>query len=197
MQAEERKMSPLEEQIYALQIQKKKADLLRHLLLNLQTLPLDAFKEVSEEVVGEVAQFINLKICDIELGKPVEPTLKEMGDIPSPFTTEEVEILKTIAVRAQNRTPTPPTNANAGAFSDETKQPEAPKKPMTPSQRARTQDKIQFALANRHLDQKRVTVQQGPNQVGGTVVGLDAPFVIVRTDTGHTVPVELDHLITE
>lgn len=54
-------------------------------------------------------------------------------------------------------------------------------------------DKLSFALDNSHLGGKRVTVANDKNlTIVGKVVGLDAPFVIVETETGPTIKVPLD-----
>lgn len=56
-------------------------------------------------------------------------------------------------------------------------------------------EKATFAMANRHLAGKKVDVLNDKNaQIVGEVVGLDAPYVIVKTDTGHRIKVPVDNI---
>lgn len=59
---------------------------------------------------------------------------------------------------------------------------------------APTQDKVSFALQNRHLENKEVSVTTANGVVNGTVRGLDAPFVVVQTETGQTIDATLDSI---
>lgn len=195
-------MSFLEQQLRELQIKKHKISYFRLVLgLLSATEGSEEETEAQKQAIEELTQFINARVEAIESGK--EAAKSESSEAASSqFSEEEVVILKQIVDRALNRQ-APQTkafwdqDANKGAFASDDAPPQAPKKPESPGQKAKRQDKIQFALANRHLDGKRVTVIQNGNQVGGKVVGLDAPNVIVKTDTGHTVPVDLDNLMVE
>lgn len=193
-------MSLLEQQIKELQIKKNKADLFRLILENIQTMPDDPkFSEVSEEVKNEVTTFLSDSIKAIEDGTPAP------SKIPLPsnaaFTEAQMEILRTVADRAQERSVVPTTpKANTGAFaSDDEDITQPARRQNPPPQQKKTvhHDKIRFGLANRHLDGKRVKVFTERGEVGGNVVGLDAPHIIVKTDTGHTVPVLLDNIVVE
>lgn len=54
-------------------------------------------------------------------------------------------------------------------------------------------EKASFALDNRHLAGKVVSIENDKNLVvKGTVVGLDAPFVLVKTETGPIIKVPLN-----
>jgi len=54
-------------------------------------------------------------------------------------------------------------------------------------------DKLAFALDNRHLAGKSVSIANDKNiTINGKVVGLDAPFVIVQTEAGPTIKVPLE-----
>lgn len=54
-------------------------------------------------------------------------------------------------------------------------------------------EKLSFALANRHLGGKMVSVINDKNiSIKGKVVGLDSPYVLVQTDTGPTIKVPLE-----
>ena len=58
-------------------------------------------------------------------------------------------------------------------------------------------EKMNFALTNRDLGGKKVTVLgvgTNPNQTG-EVVGLDAPHVVVRTDTGPIIKVPIEKVV--
>jgi hypothetical protein len=69
--------------------------------------------------------------------------------------------------------------------------PAAPKGPAEPS----PAEKLNFALDNRHLGGKMVNVLNDKNvEIKGQVIGLDAPFVIVKTDTGPTIKVPLPNV---
>ena len=57
-------------------------------------------------------------------------------------------------------------------------------------------DKMSFAMDNRHLSNQTVKVLNDENlDVTGIVVGLDAPFVIVKTIQGPTISVPLEKVI--
>jgi hypothetical protein len=56
-------------------------------------------------------------------------------------------------------------------------------------------DKINFAMDNRHLGNKKVRVFNDQNMdITGTVVGLDAPHVLVKTTAGPTIEVPLERV---
>jgi hypothetical protein len=80
--------------------------------------------------------------------------------------------------------------APAPAFQAET--PVAPaKKPA--EDRMGPGEKLSFAMDNRHLAGKAVSVSNDKNiTIKGKVVGLDAPFVLIQTETGPTIKVPLD-----
>jgi hypothetical protein len=40
-----------------------------------------------------------------------------------------------------------------------------------------------------------VKIKTKDGEVTGTIIGLDAPNVVVRTETGYTVPVTLDKIL--
>lgn len=210
-------MSPLEQQLKELQTKKHKIAYFQEAIQSLDLLgkPNEGDTERTDarlQVVQELIDVIHSKIAEIESGQNTVVS----GPIGT-FTQEEVEILKTLAGRALERQPqyeNVETNSvvmaipkkrsvspNNGAFADDDDQeePQRPQKtqpPRLPPQK-RPQDKVSFALANRHLENKRVTVRTRDGQVGGVVTGLDSPNVWVKTDTGHTVPVPLEHLTVE
>lgn len=56
-------------------------------------------------------------------------------------------------------------------------------------------EKMNFALDNRHLAGKQVNVLNDKNiDIRGEVVGLDAPYVLVKTTTGPTIKVPLNNV---
>jgi hypothetical protein len=58
------------------------------------------------------------------------------------------------------------------------------------------QDKVKFAMAHQHLANKRVIAATKDGPVRGIVQGLDAPNIIIKLDTGYTVPFEAS-LVTQ
>lgn len=77
--------------------------------------------------------------------------------------------------------------------------------PVPPSQNPKTEtkseseigpnEKMNFALENRHLGGKDVAIErEGKDAIRGKVVGLDAPYVLVRTDAGPTIKVPIQEV---
>lgn len=189
-------MSTLEEQIAALQFQKHKAELFKNMLKLIADLQVEEqFKEAFNEAFLEVNDFIKSKIDSIESRKAVQAVTEETS-----FTADEMNILRAVIARASQLTlgnpPAQPAGAN-GAFANEDDPQPPPRRPNPVNRKDTTQDKIRFAMANRHLDSKRVTVITNNGTIGGKVVGIDAPHIIVKTDTGHTIPVDLENITLE
>lgn len=69
-----------------------------------------------------------------------------------------------------------------------------PKKPQKQNKELPKQDKITFALENRRLADQKVNVRTEQGVFKGKVIGLDAPFVIVRLDSGATVQREIQDI---
>jgi hypothetical protein len=128
---------------------------------------------VAEEVLAVLGEFIASRKHHLESGAP------EVAQAPAvePFTPEEMTAIRALLQRLSQR-----------ATSD------APA-PATPQPRVTDRnDKLRFALENKSLENKRVSVDTEHGRVLGVVVGLDAPNVIVKTDTGYTVPVDVRHI---
>lgn len=193
-------MSLLEEQLEELKFKQAKVHVLKKILTDLtesynQSLAITAEKEI----FLELSSHINFLINGIENG--TESTTSPQSGT---FSEEEIEVLKDLVVRAQGKIAAAParTQNTRGAFADESEVEDTPvpakrQNPQANVKRAATQDKIQFALANRHLDNRRVVVSKNGRDVSGVVVGLDAPHIIVKTDVGHTLPVLLDDVTLE
>lgn len=76
--------------------------------------------------------------------------------------------------------------------------PEPPAAPVKPKRQESVDpaELMAFAMENRHLSGKSVvvTAPQGQVDIKGTVVGLEAPFVLVKTNDGPTIKVPLEKL---
>lgn len=187
-------MSSIEAQIKALQMKKKKIDYVSYIadLIKNDTHCID-FKDVQKEVVEQIEPFL-VKLMD-GIEKDQEVSL-ENGE---GLSTDDVKVLKLLAQKAMNRQPSVPnanvqlSNAANGAFSQES--PPAKSKQQELREMSHN-DKMNFALNNRHLGNKRVQVLNDQNaQIFGTVVGLDAPHVVVKTETGPTINVPLEKIV--
>lgn len=171
--------------IQELQFKKKKLDYISYLadLIKGDTKAID-FEEVKKEIDAKIEpMLIELMNC-IENDLPVTTTKTLKGE----FSEQELNALKTVATRLTSQA------ANSGQFSNES----APK-PARPSKGSQqpAQDKMSFAMSNRHLANKKVTVlnQSDNSPLGqGIVVGLDAPHVVVKMDAGQTINVPLEKI---
>lgn len=168
-------MSKIDDQIRELQLRKTKIEFLEHILKSAQDYDHVGFKEVKEEVVSRLEKFVNDSIEEIESG--VSGSNGSSGEL----TQEDIQVVKMLAQKAKNKinnttTRTPPAQPKQKPVAD-------------------PNDKLNFALNNRHLADKRVSVANNENmQVHGKVVGLDAPNVIVKTDTGPTIEVPITNI---
>jgi hypothetical protein len=208
-------MSQLEQKLKELKTQQEKAGYLRQVLTNLENLPKSENNPQNEpaimaraSVIEELTEIIGERILQIENDETPNTSVGVRIDgLPSDFSPEEVNVLKTLAARAMTRTPERPpvqprgNNSSAFASDDDDYTPPAPPprpRQTPPTKHEQREDKISFGLRNRHLDQKRVLVvtKQGI-QTAGIVVGLDAPNIVVKTDTGHTIQVPLENVTLE
>jgi len=186
-------MSLLEQQIKELQLRKSKADLFKLVLEEIQTNPKkEQFAEVYEDVMAELAEFVSSRVSAIENGEEKQPQ-----KTPAELTEDDKTLLLALARRAKERVTQPENNGGAFANEDITipKQPSA--RPNNQAKQAKRQDMLQFAQEHRHLDRKRVTVHTPQGDVGGIVVGAIAPNLIIKTDTGHEVPVPPENITLE
>ncbi len=175
----------IEAKIKELQHKKKKIDYVKYVmdLVSKDTKCLD-FKDVQKEIVDKILPGLEEIIKVIETDEAtVEKTAKT-------FTDAQHDALVMIADRVLNAPPKPVVAP-----------PQAPVLTSNPPQYAPPEappelshnEKLNFAINNRPLADKRVQVLNDQNtQIFGTVVGLDAPFVIVKTEIGHTLKVPLE-----
>lgn len=167
-------MSKIAEQIKQLREQEKrleretrKVEFLNHILDSAKDYQHKAFSDVKEDVVGMLAQFVKKSIEAIETG------------------TELQLSLPTINIVAQSPVAPPQPQVAAPVQT----QPKKPEDQISPN------EKLNFALDNRHLAGKKVSVINDMNiDISGEVVGLDAPFVLVKTATGPVIKVPLMHV---
>lgn len=175
-------MSSIDAQIKALQLKKKKIDYIAYIvdLLKNDTKCID-FKDVKKEVVSQIEPFLKDLVSAIETDSEVKKA--EGSSIPG-LTPEQAKALVQVADRVLNK----PEVAAVDALKQAAPKPQEVE--MSPG------DKISFAMDNRHLSNQRVQVINDTNaQIYGTVVGLDAPNIIVKTETGPTIKVPLNKVV--
>lgn len=173
-------MSKIDTLIQELQLKKKKIDYLTYVLDLVQNdQKCIDFVEVQEDVFGKLKPILLKMQEDIE--NNVETTMDSL------FSKDQVEALKLLAekVKTKQNAPVKPAQVNKIHNDD------APvNKNLVPQQ-----DKMNFAMDNRHLANKNVTVINNENlDVTGKVVGLEAPYVIVKTKQGPTIKVPLENI---
>lgn len=184
-------MSKIQEQIKALQLKQKKIEYVSYIadLIKNDTKCID-FKEVQPEIVAKLEPFLLDLMTEIETDT-VTKKVKE-SDV---FTEEEIATLKAVAQKINSKPSQPSAPAQPQAPQNSPYNQEPVQKPAAP-QALSNQDKMSFALANRHLADKRVEVMNDQNvKIYGKVVGLDAPFVVVKTETGPTINVPLEKVV--
>lgn len=181
-------MSKINNLIKELQAKQKKIDYISYIadLLKGDTKCVD-YKEVQEDVLSQIEPLLLKLIESIENDLPMQLIHTEQED----FSREQINALRQVADRVLNPKAPPP----AAPAQPQATQPAAPaQKPNRPPMS--NQDKIGFAMENRHLANKKVEVINDQNvTIVGTVVGLDAPFVIVKTDSGPTIEVPLEKVV--
>ncbi len=184
-------MSKIDKLIQELQLKKKKIDYIDYIveLLKGDTTCID-FKEVQSEVLSKVEPLLLSLKSSIENDLPQEIVEQRKSE----FEPKELQILKTLASKAMDRvqnSSTPLIEANSPFIKEiPPAQPRPPKKPLMSNH-----DKINFAMSNRHLADKKVKFNSDEGiPITGKVVGLDAPNVVVKTDSGPTVEVPLERI---
>lgn len=166
MSAIDEKIKKLKEQERQLELEKLKIEFLNHILDSVKTYKEKAYAAVKADVEASLEQFVKKSIEAIEQGTTVSA------------------ILATVV----NKQPVETANKQAQV---EVKQQEQKKSKI--ESEASPADKLTFALENRHLAGKKVSVANEQNMsITGNVVGLDAPHVIVKTETGPTIKVPLN-----
>jgi hypothetical protein len=194
-------MSKIDTLIQELQQKKKKLDYLEYIkdLLSGDQKCID-FLEVQEEILQKLLPLIDKLAADIE-ESIVSEAKPSTGT--EQLTSQEIKILKGAAQKAiekATQTPdAPPAAPQSGSpYDNSHPRPPAPPKKPQPKGALPPQDKMNFAMENRHLGNKTVRVMdKNSDQIitSGTVVGLDAPNVIVKTVEGHTIEVPLNKIL--
>lgn len=162
-------MSKIDTLIQELQVKKSKIDYLTYIKDMLETDPhcVD-YKMIKDEVLKMLMPKIDDLILAIEDGTNIENS--------ESLSSSEVKVLKTIVNRV-NAKPIETSIQKTGPQLVAGYDPVAPKKP----QELDAQTKMAFALANRDLASKTATA---PDGFTGTIVGLDAPNIIVQDSSG-------------
>ena len=171
-------MSTIDQQIKDLLLKKAKINYLSYIadLIKNDTKCSD-FKDVQKEVVDLIEPFLLQLMNSIETGTPVN-TQKTEG-----LSESDISILKTLATKVVSRKPQETQNAQPFEKS-------VPKNEMSHT------DKLNFAMNYRHLANKRVQVMNDQNAaIYGSVVGLDAPYVLIKTETGPTIQVPVEKVV--
>ncbi len=196
-------MSKIQDQIKALQQKQKKLDYLSYIsdLLKNDKHCLD-FKEIKEEVLGLMDPVI-LNIMETIENDGGKSEKSSVIPVNVELTGDEKSVLKAIAQEAAKRlnigaSPKSEKVEPGGNLFTKTESSTVPSLSLNsnvkPPNRS-THEKMTFALDNRHLGGKRVNVSNDRNvKIEGTVVGLDAPFIIVKTDTGPTIEVPIEQV---
>lgn len=182
-------MSKIDQQIKALMVKKSKIDYIKYiqdLLVNDKNC-ID-FKDVKETVLKDILPHLE------KVAEAIESDSKVATEQVQEFSKTQTEALKELADKfiaaKQNKSLEHKTQAQPNQpFQNDTPTPvPAPRK-----QELSHNDKMNFAMNNRHLANKDVQVMNDQNvQIRGKVVGLDAPFVLVKTDTGPTINVPIE-----
>lgn len=181
-------MSKIETMIKELQEKKLKIDYISYVadLIKNDTKCVD-FKSVQKEMVSQIEPLLVALMDSVESDTKVELS----SDVKASFEQEEVQILKRLVNQIQQKATTPNTPASQTQPVAGVNTPSAPTKPVLSNQ-----DKMNFAMTHRNLGNKRVQVlSPESDKIHGLVVGLDAPFVIVKTDTGPTIEVPLEKIV--
>lgn len=178
-------MSKIDALIQQLQEKKKKLDYLAYVkdLLSGDQKCVD-YIEVQEEVLTKLIPLIDKLALEIEdsVEGPSKPV--SVGDLGQ----EDLSNLKMLAEKLK---------AGKSKIQDTHETPKVPHK-KEKKDHLPNQDKMSFAMDNRHLANKKVRVMAPDSEqivTTGTVVGLDAPNVIVKTVEGPTIDVPLNKIL--
>jgi hypothetical protein len=173
-------MSKIDTQIKELLTKKKKVDYINYLidLVKNDTKCID-YEEVKTEIVSQIEPHLLKLVEQIESDGSLDTK-----DNKQSISQEDLQILKLLADKVKSKDSIEPKKVS-----------NTPQQKVS-NQHASTQDKMNFALNNRHLAGKRVQVMNDQNlELYGKVVGLDAPFVLIETDTGPVINVPLEKVV--
>lgn len=174
-------MSKIDKLIQELQLKKKKIDYLKYIkdMLTGDQKCID-YVEVQEEVLSKLTPLID------KLAEAIEDGVESTSTV---ISKEEMDSIKLLLQKVKQKE-SAPVKIQTGSPSNAGGTPPAAKSKKTIMTDS---DKINFAMDNRHLGNKKVKVLNDQNMdITGTVVGLDAPFVIVKTNSGPTIEVPLE-----
>lgn len=160
-------MSAIQEKIKALKEQEEK--------LKLEQLKVEFLKHIEESVIS--------------YNQPTFASVKEdVVALVKKFVTESIVAIEGFEVKL---IPNEDKSVNVAIAVQVQPVPVVSVKPKTEPELS-PGEKMNFALDNRHLAGKKVSVLNDKNvDISGEVVGLDAPFVLVKTTTGPTIKVPL------
>jgi hypothetical protein len=181
-------MSLIDQQINELLKKKLKLEAYHKVELALsQILVEEKFIEVAEEVITNIITSLEAFRQEVEgsviqaPSKSQEASTKKQiieeessGNI---FSDEDTEILKEVVARAKSKT-----------------KPADPKK-IPPKEDV--QDKVRFAMQNRHLGGKIARTKTDMGDESGTICGLDAPHVLIKTPTGKIIKALLHEVVVQ
>lgn len=182
-------MSKIDTLIKELQEKKKKIDYLDYIidLVSNDQKCID-FIEVQEEVISKLTPLLS------DLKKQIEDGILDPSESSNQLSSDELNTLKVLANKVKSKMSQPETsnkskNSPYSSESEDDVRPDSGKSSIMSNQ-----DKLNFAINNRHLANKKVNVRDGTKNIEGVVVGLDAPDVIVRTEAGPCIKVPVNRI---
>lgn len=118
---------------------------------------------------------------------------KSFVDVKNDVVSMLSDLVDQAIQKIEGIVPTPTPTKGETPYAKEEQSPPPPVK--KPEDRIGANDKLSFAMDNRHLAGKSVSVANDKNiTIKGKVVGLDAPYVLVATESGPTIKVPLEHV---
>lgn len=170
-------MSKIDLQIKELQKKKTKIEAYDLISKKIKELLKDSkFKDVVSEVHSELSEFLNIKSQEVENGETMEKKAQF-----SKFDSEDEKIMKMMIESFRKKV----AKINI----------ETPSKKQSRKESIQnTQDKITFSLQHRHLEGKKATAYIDGREINGTITGLDAPNLILKTPTGKFVEASIDEV---
>lgn len=172
MSAIEEKLKQIKAQENKLLLDQRKIEFLNHILTSAEEYDHRDFQDVKSEVVCMLKGFVQNATVSIENGTELKFNA-ESNPMPV-INTQGAE-----------------TSRISGTKPNEAQEPQRVVE-LSPH------EKMNFAINNRHLGGKVVSVLNDKNvDIKGEVVGLDAPDVIVKTTTGPTIRVPLEKVVLQ
>lgn len=145
--------------------------------LKLEQLKIDFLKHIEDSVINyRASKYDAVKVEVIELVKK--------------FVADTIGSIEGLEVKVERTGP-----KTIEVTATQTPKAAEPAKPQSAEPVMSMNEKKNFALDNRHLAGKRVMVANDKSvEINGEVVGLDAPFVLVKVDSGPTIKVPLGNV---